>query len=77
MTKTYFFPIIIEKDEDGYTASCPALQGCYTQGDSYEEAMENIMDAIKLHIEDRKAEHEDIPASRTVSVSTVGVTVGE
>ena len=41
------------------------------------EAMENIMDAIKLHIEDRKAEHEDIPASRTVSVSTVGVTVGE
>jgi len=75
--KTYFFPIIIEKDEEGYNASCPALQGCYTQGDSYEEAMENIVDAIKLHVKDRQAERENIPVFRTVSVSTVGITVGE
>ena len=55
MTK-YTLPIIIEKDEDGYFASCPVLQGCYTQGDTYEEAIENIEDAIRLHIEDRLAE---------------------
>jgi predicted RNase H-like HicB family nuclease len=30
----------------------PALQGCYTQGDSYEKVLFNIEDAIRLHIED-------------------------
>ena len=73
--KTYFFPIIIEQDNDGYTASCPVLQGCYTQGHTYEETMENILDAIQLHVEDRKAEHDEIPSSRTVSVSTVALSI--
>jgi predicted RNase H-like HicB family nuclease len=45
--------VIIEKDKDGYFAFCPDLQGCYTQGDSYEEVLSNIEDAIRLHIEDR------------------------
>jgi predicted RNase H-like HicB family nuclease len=47
------FTVVVEKDEDGYFAYCPQLQGCYTQGDTYEEAIINIRDAIKLHIEDR------------------------
>ena len=46
-------PIIIEHDPDGYAAFCPALQGCYSQGDTYEEALLNIEDAIKLHLIDR------------------------
>ncbi len=50
---TYKFSVVVEKDKDGYFASCPELQGCYTQGDSYEEVMVNIKDAIKLHVEDR------------------------
>jgi len=45
-------PIIVEKDKEGYFVYCSALQGCYTQGDTYEEAIENIKDAIRLHIED-------------------------
>lgn len=49
--KGYNFSIIIERDKDGYFAFCPKLQGCYSQGDTYEEAMENIKDAIKLHKE--------------------------
>lgn len=48
----YTLPVVIEKDESGYFASCPALQGCYSQGDTYEEALENIRDAIRLHIDD-------------------------
>jgi len=51
----YRLSVVIEKDEDGYFAYCPQLQGCYTQGDTYEEVIENIKDAIKLHIEDRIA----------------------
>jgi len=45
--------VVIEKDRDGYFAFTPELQGCYSQGDTYEEAKENIRDAIALHIEDR------------------------
>ncbi len=36
----------------------PALQGCYTEGSTEEEALEMIKDAIKLHIEDRIANNE-------------------
>ena len=46
-------PIVIEADAEGYFASCPALQGCYSQGDSFEEAVANIKDAIRLHVDDR------------------------
>ena len=52
-------PIVIEADSDGYFVSCPALQGCYSQGHTYEEAIENIKDAIRLHIEDRLADGEE------------------
>ncbi len=56
----YTPPIVIEKDEDGYFVYCPTLQGCYTQGDTYEEAVANIEDAIRLHVEDRVENGEDI-----------------
>ncbi len=68
---TYRFSVVIEKDADGYFAFCPLLQGCYSQGDSHEEAMQNIKDAIRLHVEDRVANGEDIPTLDYVSLSTV------
>lgn len=43
--------IVIEKDENGYYAFCPNLEGCHSQGDTFEEAMENIKEAIELYIE--------------------------
>jgi predicted RNase H-like HicB family nuclease len=68
-------PIVVEADSDGYFVSCPALQGCYSQGETYEEAVENIKDAIRLHMEDRLADGEDIPEHVVVSLSTVEITV--
>lgn len=68
-------PIVIEADRDGYYVYCPALQGCYSQGETYEEAVANIKDAIKLHLEDRRADGEEIPDCVTVSLSTVEVSV--
>jgi len=73
--KTYRFSIVIEKDKDGYFAFCPELQGCYSQGVSYEEALENIKDAIKLHVEDRIESQEEMPQISSVSLSTVEVAV--
>lgn len=59
--QTYRFSVVLEKDQDGYIAFCPELQGCYTQGETYEEVIENIKDAIRLHVEDRKEAGEEIP----------------
>ena len=43
------FKVIINQDEDGvFVASCPAIPGCHTQGDTYEEAEKNIKGAIRL-----------------------------
>jgi len=71
----YRFPVVIERDSDGYFAMCPDLQGCYSQGATYEDVFENITAAIRLHVEDRKAEHEEVNQSSSVSISTVEVSV--
>ena len=71
--KQYDFPIIIEQDNDGYFATCPELQGCYSQGNTYEEALDNIKDAITLHLQDRLEEKEDLPVPKSVSLSTVHI----
>ena len=71
--KNYNLSIVMEKDKHGYFAFCPELQGCYTQGKTYEEAMDNIRDAIKLHIEDRLSEGEIIPETEFTAVSRIEV----
>jgi predicted RNase H-like HicB family nuclease len=65
--------VIIEKDKDGYFARCLDLQGCNSQGDTYEEALENIKDAISLYVADLKESNEllDRQFSTQVSLTTV------
>ncbi len=69
--KTYRFSVVVEKDKDGFYAFCPELQGCYTQGETYEEVIKNIRDAIQLHVEDRSASGEEIPQIQNVSLTTM------
>lgn len=71
----YKVSVIIEKDEDGYFAFSPELQGCYTQGDSYEEVLENIKDAIRLHIQDRIECDETIREVESISLTSLEVEV--
>jgi len=73
--QTLTLAVILQSDEDGYFVSCPALQGCYSQGETYEEAMANIKDAMRLHIEDRLAKGGEVPEPVSISLSTVEVTV--
>jgi predicted RNase H-like HicB family nuclease len=73
--KQYDFPIIIEQDVEGYFAFCPELQGCYSQGETYEEVIVNIKDAINLHLQDRIAENEEIPMTKSISLSTVHISI--
>ena len=57
----YEFTVVIERDENGrFMASCPGLQGCYTEGETEEEARELLGDAIRLHAESRLARNEPI-----------------
>ena len=72
---TYKFSVVVEKDPEGYFAYCPELQGCFTQGNTYEEVMENIKDSIRLHIEDRIENGEDIPQSESVSLTLMEIAV--
>ncbi len=70
----YRISVVVEKDADGYYAYCPQLQGCFTQGETYEQALENIQDAARLHIEDRKERGEAIPTFDAIAVTAVDVT---
>lgn len=46
------FKVLIEQDENGvFVASVPAIPGCHTQGDTYEEAVKGIEEAIQLCLE--------------------------
>ncbi len=55
MVHQYEFTVVLERDEDGVViATVPALPGCHTAGDTEEEALMLVQDAIKLHIEARR-----------------------
>jgi predicted RNase H-like HicB family nuclease len=55
--------IMIRHDEDGkIVASCPALPGCWSQGDTREEAERNIEDAVEGYLESLKKHGDPIPA---------------
>jgi predicted RNase H-like HicB family nuclease len=40
------YKVVLRQSEEGYSVSCPGLPGCWSQGDSEEEALENIQEAI-------------------------------
>ena len=46
------YTVVIEEGrERGYVANCPALKGCVSQGDTKEEALRNVREAIEAYIE--------------------------
>ncbi|MCH7579944.1 MAG: type II toxin-antitoxin system HicB family antitoxin [Chloroflexi bacterium] len=73
--KAYRFSVVIEGDADGFFAHCPELQGCYSQGDSYDEALANIRDTIQLHVEDRLTGGEAIPKRSAAALTTLEIAV--
>jgi len=55
--KKLHFPIMIEIDEDGYfIVSCPSFKGCHSYGETIDEALENIKEAIELCLEEQEVE---------------------
>ena len=55
------FPIILQREEEGgYSVTNPDLEGCYSQGETIEEALENIKEATLLCLEDQSVHNKDI-----------------
>lgn len=64
-------PVVIQEDEaGGYWASCPVFQGCYSQGETLDEALRNIREAILLCQEEESA-HVHAHAGRNISLHFV------
>lgn len=52
MKKIYFYPAIFQVEADGYSVFVPDIPGCMTQGDTMEEALAMVQEAIGLMLED-------------------------
>jgi predicted RNase H-like HicB family nuclease len=67
--------VIIEKDADGYYAFSPDLPGCQSQGNNFEETMENIKEAISLYLETLSSEEISALAGKEIFSTTIEVAV--
>jgi len=72
MTRT-FAVVLVPQPEGGFFVECPALPGCYSQGESVQEALDNIREAILLAIEDLEATDETVPEGGAPLVTQVQV----
>ncbi len=61
-----FTVVILEDESGGYVAIVPELPGCHTQGDSLDEVMENVREAIELYLETLSEEEKKELLSRRV-----------
>ena len=63
--------VVLEQEEDGgYSVHCPALKGCHSQGETREEALRNIQEAILLYLEvaNEKARKEEVRQPKNMAV---------
>jgi len=59
---THRYTVILEREADGgYHVFCPTLPGCHSEGDTLDEAVENIREAIGLYVESLAAHGEPVP----------------
>ena len=62
--KTYTFKVVVEPDEGGYHAYCPALRhlGAVTQGATEKEALENINEVIHMIVDELREDGAPLPS---------------
>ncbi len=68
--------IVIEKDDYGYYAYCPELEGCQSQGETLEEVMANIKEAIDLYLETLSEDEIKSCLSKEILTTSVEVRLG-
>ncbi len=68
--------VIYKANEGGYWAKVPFLPGCYSQGETIEETMKNIKEAIESHLYAMREDGQEIPQEEVSVISRVEVVVG-
>jgi len=64
--------VVLEpSDEGGFSVYVPALPGCISEGETEEEAMANIREAIELYLEDTDTEH--LPSDKPIIIREIAV----
>lgn len=61
-----FYPLVLQKVSDGYVVLVPDIAGCYSAGDTLEEAYENAKEAIAFHLEELVKDGEEIPKPTSI-----------
>ena len=72
---TYKVNIVIEKDEHGYYAYSPELEGCQTQGDSLDEVLVNMREAVELYLETLTEEERKAFLSKEILTTSLEVQI--
>lgn len=68
------YRVLLNKEpEGGYTAQVPMLPGCVTYGESLEEAVVNVKEAIELYIESLRAHNEPVPTEENTFEYSISV----
>lgn len=72
---TFHYPVVVVREGKGYWAYVPDLPGIYGRGKSLVTARRDLVTALKLYIEDCRADGDPVPqsAARIVSVSEIAV----
>lgn len=68
-----FTVVLEEADEGGYTVTVPALPGCISEGDTYDEAVDNIKDAIQLYLRAVSKEVQQLKKRRKLKLVEISV----
>lgn len=76
MGKLYKVNVMIEKDENGYYAYCPELEGCQSQGNTFEEVLSNIKEAVELYVETLSEEEVKEYLSKEILTTSLEVKIG-
>jgi len=72
---SYKISIVIEKDSYGYYAYCPELEGCQTQGESLDDVLANIKEAIELYLETLSVDEKISYLSKEILTTTMEIQV--
>ena len=70
---TYSVDVLLEEDGKGFYVIVPSLPGCFSQGKTVEEALENIQEAITLHVSSLRKQGQHIPYEEKSIHTTVEV----
>lgn len=75
MSNKHRYTVVVEQDEDGgFVATCPALNHVASQGETVDEALVNVREAMEVYIETLREDGVPVPAPREVSTSAIDLT---